>query len=238
MPEQRRPHRAAGLTDGIDRAAEVSLVIFDCDGVLVDTERLTVGVEARVLTEMGWNITTDEVVARFMGRSDHDMLDEIARRLGREAAAEFDRVSTAEIVAAFRTRLGPIAGVAELIRHIQWSGTSTCVASSGSHRKMRLTLGTTGLYDLFEGRIFSASEVGNGKPAPDLFLHAARQMDVDPARAVVVEDSVPGVIAARAAGMRCFGYGGGLTPRRRLEDAGAVVFDHMSDLAPLLVPTI
>ena len=100
---------------------------------------------------------------------------------------------------------------------------------------MKLTLGTTGLHGLFEGRIFSGSEVENGKPAPDLFLYAARRMKADPARVVVVEDSVSGVLAARAAGMRCFGYSGGLTSVERLEAAGAVTFDHMSNLAQQLI---
>lgn len=213
----------------------VELVVFDCDGVLVDSERLTVGVEARVLTEMGWEITVDEVVERFMGRSDSHMLDEVARHLGREAADEFDRVSTKEVVAAFRERLEPIGGIESLIEQLHGAGLLTCVASSGSHKKMNLTLGTTGLYDIFENRIFSASEVDNGKPAPDLFLYAARCMNVDPTRAVVVEDSVSGVLAARAAGMRCFGYAGGLTPAERLEEAGAITFDHMSNLAQRIV---
>ncbi|MEO1057731.1 MAG: HAD family hydrolase [Actinomycetota bacterium] len=215
-------------------AAQAELVIFDCDGVLVDSERLTIDIEARVLTDMGWAITVDEIVERFMGRSDELMLKEIARRLGADAAAEFDEVSTAEVVAAFRDRLEPIEGVAELVHGLHQSGRTTCVASSGTHRKMRLTLGTTGLYPVFEGRIYSASEVDNGKPAPDLFLHAARSMNVEASRAVVIEDSVSGVAAAQSAGMTCYGFAGGLTPRRRLEDAGAITFDHMSDL-PLLL---
>jgi len=210
------------------------LVIFDCDGVLVDSERLTVTVEARMLTEMGWEITVAEVVERFMGRSDDHMLDQIAQRLGREAADEFDRVSTAEVSTAFREHLEPIDGIESLVEQLHEAGLSTCVASSGSHRKMKLTLGTTGLHDVFDGRIFSASEVENGKPAPDLFLYAARQMKTDPAHAVVVEDSVSGVLAARSAGMRCFGYAGGLTPAERLAGAGAVTFDHMTDLADRL----
>lgn len=213
----------------------IDLVIFDCDGVLVDSERLTVGIEARVLTEMGWEITVDEVVERFMGRSDSHMLDEVARHLGREAAEEFDRVSTEEVVAAFRERLEPIDGIESLVDQLHGAGMSRCVASSGSHRKMKLTLGTTGLYDIFEDRIFSASEVDNGKPAPDLFLYAARRMNVDPTRTAVVEDSASGVLAARSAGMRCFGYAGGLTPAERLEDAGAVAFNHMSNLAHRLI---
>lgn len=215
---------------------DLKLVIFDCDGVLVDSERLTVGVEASVLTDMGWAITPEEVVERFMGRSSTDMLDEIALRLGRQAADEFDRIATDEIIAAYRDRLQPVDGIEALIDQLDHAGISTCVASSGSHEKMELTLGITGLYKRFTGRIFSASEVENGKPAPDLFLHAAQNMNASPAHAVVIEDSTPGVKGAVAAAMICYGYAGGLTPSSQLTDAGAVTFDQMSDLSELLIP--
>ena len=111
---------------------------------------------------------------------------------------------------------------------------TTCVASSGSHAKMRRTLGFTRLYDRFSGRIFSAEEVANGKPAPDLFLHAAMSIGVSPVRCVVVEDSRHGVQAARAAGMRSLGYSGGLTPAAWLEGADTVVFEDMRKLPALL----
>lgn len=110
----------------------------------------------------------------------------------------------------------------------------TCVASSGSHDKMRHTLGRTGLYERFAGRIYSAAEVRRGKPAPDLFLYAAQKMGVDPAACVVIEDSRPGVEAARAAGMRSFGYAGGLTPAGRLEGTDTVVFHEMRELPGLI----
>ncbi|MEL6890242.1 MAG: HAD family hydrolase [Actinomycetota bacterium] len=212
------------------------LVVFDCDGVLVDSERIVIEIEARVLTEMGWPITVGEVVARFMGRPSDDVLADIAARLGDERAAEFDRVTTEETLIAFRERLTAIDGIRGLVDALHHAGVATCVASSGSHRKMQLTLGITGLHELFEGRIFSVSDVERGKPAPDLFLHAASTMAVDPNSAAVVEDSVSGVRAARAAGMVCFGYAGGLTPTAVLAEAGAVTFDHMSQLTPRLLP--
>ena len=112
--------------------------------------------------------------------------------------------------------------------------TPTCVASSGSHEKMRYTLGKTGLYERFSGRIFSADEVSRGKPAPDLFLHAAARMGVAPADCAAVEDSAAGVQAARAAGMPVFGYAGGVTPAARLAGAGTIVFLDMRDLPGLL----
>jgi HAD superfamily hydrolase (TIGR01509 family) len=214
---------------------DVGLVIFDCDGVLVDSERLTVSVEARMLTELGWPITVEEVVRRFVGGSSEAMLAEIERHLGPALTDEFDRRSTEEIVAAFHAELQPVDGVRELIEALHAHGVPTCVASSGSHRKMDLTLGLTGLRELFDGRIHSASEVERGKPWPDLFLHAARAMRVDPDRCVVIEDSVNGARAAVAAEMTCYGFAGGLSPRKDLQVAGAIVFDTMSELHDVLL---
>lgn len=213
------------------------LMIFDCDGVLVDSERLAVEVESRVLREMGWDLSADEVVRRFVGRSSEFMLSEVERRLGAERTVEFDNVTTDEIVDAFRTRLRAIDGVEHLIRALSGAGVATCVASSGSYRKMDLTLGVTQLGDLFDGRIYSASEVENGKPAPDLFLHAAGQMGFAPEACAVIEDSVHGVAAAVAAGMVCYGFAGGLTSAEVLEGAGAISFDTMDELRHRLLDT-
>ena len=211
------------------------LVILDCDGVLVDSERPAVAVEARVLTELGWPHTPEQVVARWMGRTSQFQLGEIEARLGREAALEFDARSTAEVHAAFEQRLRPVDGVVELLDALDAAAVPTCVASSGSHDRMRRTLGLTGLLDRLAGRIFSAPEVRHGKPSPDLFLHAARSMGTHPSGCVVVEDSVYGVQAGVAAGMRVLGYAGGLTPAPVLAGAGAEPFEHMSDLAPLML---
>lgn len=210
------------------------LVIFDCDGVLVDTERLTVGVEARILTELGWPHTPEEVVRRFMGRSAESQLEELAEHLGEEKARRFEELATEETHAAFDRELCAVDGVEDVIAILARKGIATCVASSGSHDKMRTTLGLTGLYDGFATRIFSASEVRHGKPAPDLFLHAARSMGAPPERCAVVEDSVYGVQAAVAAGMTAFGYAGGLTAAADLAAAGAVVFHVMTALPELL----
>jgi HAD superfamily hydrolase (TIGR01509 family) len=209
---------------------DFGLVIFDCDGVLVDSERLTVGVEAQVLTELGWPMDTAEVVRRWMGRTSAAQLAEIAARLGEEAAAEFDRRTTTTLRAAFETDLQAVEGVAELVDALAGLGIPTCVASSGTPAKMEHTLGVTGLWDRLEGRIFSAVEVEHGKPAPDLFLLAADRMGIAPARCAVVEDSVHGVRAGVAAGMTVFGYAGGLTPESELVDAGAEPFGHMREL--------
>lgn len=205
------------------------LVIFDCDGVLVDSERLCVEVEARLLTDLGWPLSPPEVVERFVGRSDAYLLGEIEAALGRPVPEWTARYQDA-LHAAFRADLRPVAGIEAALDAIAALGLPTCVASSGTHEKMALTLGLTGLHDRFAGRIFSATEVANGKPAPDLFLHAAEQMGVDPARCVVVEDSPSGVQAARAAGMRCVAYAGGLIPVDRLTGPGTVVIDDLARL--------
>jgi HAD superfamily hydrolase (TIGR01509 family) len=210
------------------------LVIFDCDGVLVDSERLTVGVEARLLTELGWPHTVEQVVERWMGRTSSYQLGEIEARLGREAMLSFDARSGEELLQAFERELRAVEGIEQVVERLQAAGISTCVASSGTHKKMRHTLGLTGLYDIFEGRIYSATEVAHGKPAPDLFLHAARQMGVRPSGCVVVEDSVYGVRAARAAGMTAYGFAGGLTPAEALVAEGAVVFHEMAELVDVL----
>lgn len=206
-------------------------MIFDCDGVLVDTERLAVRLQVALGAELGWPLTADEVVERFIGRSRESIVGQIAERLGTETAALWWSLLVRRHRDAVDIGLDPVDGLPEALAALTLP---TCVASSGSHEKMRHTLGRTGLYAHFEGRIHSASDVARGKPAPDLFLYAARRMGVDPAACAVVEDSGPGVEAARAAGMRAFGYAGGPTPAGRLEGPGTVVFDDMRRLPELL----
>ncbi|MEW2416543.1 HAD family hydrolase [Streptomyces sp. NPDC046866] len=209
----------------------IELVIFDCDGVLVDSERIAARVQVALGAELGWPLTEDEVVDRFIGRSHAAIREQIAARLGEDTAAvwaeRFEELHREAVDAG----LAPVEGLPEALDGL---GLPTCVASSGSHDKMRHTLGRTGLHARFAGRIFSATEVPRGKPAPDLFLYAARQMGVDPAACAVVEDSRPGVEAARAAGMRAFGYAGGLTPAERLAGRDTVVFHDMRDLPALV----
>ncbi|MYR01448.1 HAD-IA family hydrolase, partial [Streptomyces sp. SID6139] len=171
------------------------------------------------------------VVGRFIGRSHAAIREQVADRLGAETAAIWAERFEELHREAVDTELAPVEGLVEALDTITLP---TCVASSGSHGKMRHTLGRTGLYDRFAGRIYSATEVARGKPAPDLFLHAARSMGVEPAACVVVEDSGPGVRAARAAGMRAFGYAGGLTPAERLAGPGTVVFHDMRKLPALI----
>jgi HAD superfamily hydrolase (TIGR01509 family) len=207
------------------------LVIFDCDGVLVDSERIAVRVEAEYLAELGWPLSQAEIVERFMGRTTEYMDEAVEAQLGSRLPGGWKDQFQRRYREAFAAELAPVDGVLEVLDQLS---VPTCVASSGSHDKLRLTLGHTGLYGRFEGRIFSGYEVANGKPAPDLFLHAAARMGAEPARCAVVEDSRYGVLAARAAGMRAFGYAGGLTPADLLEGEGTVVFEDMRELPRLL----
>ncbi|MFF3014274.1 HAD family hydrolase [Streptomyces sp. NPDC057939] len=209
----------------------IELVIFDCDGVLVDSERIAARVQVALGAELGWPLTEDEVIDRFIGRSGVSIREQVAARLGEETSVLWwDRFEQLHRDAV-DTALSPVEGLPEALDAITLP---MCVASSGSHEKMRHTLGRTGLYERFAGRIHSASEVSRGKPAPDLFLYAAQRMGVDPAACVVVEDSRPGVLAARAAGMRSFGYAGGLTRPEQLEGPDTIVFDDMRELPGLI----
>lgn len=209
----------------------LDLVIFDCDGVLVDSERIAVGVDAVVLADLGWPLSEAEIIERFVGRSDEHFVREIETYLGHPLPGNWQATYQHLYTAAFEKELRAVDGVMDALDRIT---TPTCVASSGSHEKIRRSLGLTNLLARFDGRIFSASEVANGKPAPDLFLHAAARLGVPPARCAVVEDSRYGVEAARAAGMPAFAYAGGVTPAHRLEGPGTVVFSDMRALPDLL----
>jgi HAD superfamily hydrolase (TIGR01509 family) len=209
----------------------VELVIFDCDGVLIDSERLAVKVDVEVLGELGWPLTEAEVIKRFVGRSDRDAHAEIEAYLGHRLPHGFDEAVEHRYRDAFADALTPVEGVLDALDQI---ALPTCVASSGTHDHMRFTLGLTGLYERFAGRIFSAEDVANGKPAPDLFLYAAARMATPPAGCVVVEDSGPGVHAARAAGMRVLAFAGGLSMPAALEGPDTIVFDDMRNLPNLV----
>jgi HAD superfamily hydrolase (TIGR01509 family) len=207
------------------------LTIFDCDGVLVDSERIAIRIDAVVLADLGWPLSEAEIIERFVGRSEEHMVREIEAQLGRRLPANWEANYQDLYVTAFERELRAVEGVVDALDRIT---SPTCVASSGSHAKIERSLRRTDLYGRFEGRIFSASEVANGKPAPDLFLHAAARLGVPPARCAVVEDSRYGVEAARAAGMAAFGYAGGVTPAHRLEGPRTVVFSDMRRLPDLL----
>ena len=209
------------------------LVVFDCDGVLVDSERLSIHLDAELLRELGWELTEDEIVERWVGRTEAAMKAEIAGQLGRDISPEWDAFSV-RYAQAFAEELEPVDGIAEAVDAIQAAGYATCVASSGSLDKIRRNLAKTGLLDRFDGRLFSADDVEHGKPAPDLFLHAAEVMGAEPTRTAVIEDSAHGVAAGLAAGMTVFAYTGGVTPAARLTAPGVVLFEDMRALPGLL----
>lgn len=207
------------------------LVILDCDGVLVDSEILAVEVDQRILADFGWHLTIEEIVERFLGKSSATFAAQLEEHLGHALPQNWDAKYTSWFYDVFESSLQPVDGIEAALDAMT---VQTCVASSSTHEKLRKTLGLTKLFPRFEGRIFSATDVQHGKPAPDLFLHAAAHMGVAPERCVVVEDSKYGARAARAAGMHAFGYAGGLTPAEWLSAEGATVFSSMGELPELL----
>lgn len=207
------------------------LVIFDCDGVLVDSERIAVRIESEGLTALGWTLSHEDVIERFVGRSSAYGHSEIVAKLGSAVAESWSSEFRRRYRAALETEVVAVDGVIEALDQID---TLTCVASSSDHEHLRLVLGRTGLYARFEGRIFSATEVQNGKPAPDLFLHAAAKLGAAPSACAVIEDSAPGILAAQAAGMDAHAYLGGVTPSDRLLLPGVIPVTHMRDLPELL----
>lgn len=208
------------------------LVIFDCDGVLVDSEVVSNEVLGEVLGELGWVVGLEEAIARFKGRAMTEIWQEAERHLGIQVTREIDSGFRSRQLAALAARVGCVEGVREVLDALP---IPFCVASNGPHEKMRITLGATGLLGSFEGRMFSRVDVRRGKPHPDLFLHTAHTLGVRPERCWVVEDSPLGIEAARRAGMRAIGFAGGSTgDAESLAKAGAApVLLKMSELLGL-----
>jgi HAD superfamily hydrolase (TIGR01509 family) len=210
------------------------LVIFDNDGVLVDSEPISNRILAGYLTELGHPTTYEESIRDYMGSAMHRVHDIVRERWAVELPAGFDEEFHARVFAAFEERLRPVAGVASVLEKLTADGVPFCVASSGSHARIRTALRTTGLDRFFaERQVFSADDVGRGKPAPDLFLHAARESGVPADRCAVVEDSALGVEAANAAGMDVYGFVA-MTPRERLAGGARALFTDPADLLDLL----
>lgn len=212
------------------------LVIFDCDGVLVDSEPIAIRVDAVMLERLGWPLSEAEIIERFVGRPHDFMVSEIESQLGVPLAAGWEQEFIPLYEEAFTADLVAVDGITETLDHIaaEHPDLPICVASSSSHRSIRRSLELAGLRHHFEERIFSVEDVANGKPAPDVFLHAADRMGFEPSVCAVVEDSAHGVSAGRAAGMRVFGFGGGVTPAERLVGPDTVVFHDMRELPVLL----
>lgn len=205
-------------------------IIFDSDGTLVDSETLGNQVIVECVAELGLTLTLAEAVAEFRGRKMGDTLALIEHKLGRALPEGFLPELRRRMALAFEARLEPMPGVPALLEKLD---VPFCVASNGPHDKMQVSLRATGLLPFFGSHIYSAYEIGSWKPEPGLFIHAARGMGVAPEGCAVVEDSVLGVQAGIAAGMRVFGYApSGET--EALTAAGARVFSHMNELLPLL----
>ncbi|MFG2428705.1 HAD-IA family hydrolase [Streptomyces sp. NPDC048590] len=204
--------------------AEARLVIFDNDGVLADSEPVANRVLASLLTESGFPTTTEDSFRRYMGGTLDRVRSFLRAETGRELPGDFAERYRARLKAAFEQELRPVPAIADVLTALRERGIPICVASSSPRDRLELALRVTGLAPHFGDRVYSADDVLRGKPAPDLFLHAAVRMGVGPEHAVVVEDSVPGVEAARASGMAVIGFAA-RTPPGRLSGATWVVRD-------------
>jgi HAD superfamily hydrolase (TIGR01509 family) len=213
---------------------DLQLVIFDCDGVLVDSEVISNGVLARLLTQAGVPLTLAETRRDYQGLLLDEILTRTAERFGRRLPDGFLDRFQAERAEEFRRELKPVPGAAEVIQHVKAAGIPVCVASQGKLEKTRMTLSLTGLDKLIpEDAVFSAYSVPRGKPHPDLFLHAAAVMGAKPEASVVVEDTPSGVLAAVAAGMRVLGFTAD-SDAAALREAGADVFESLDQVPGLL----
>jgi HAD superfamily hydrolase (TIGR01509 family) len=211
--------------------ARFDLVIFDCDGVVVDSERLVFDVFGSFIRSLGVDLTEVQAREQFLGRALADCMTIVERLSGKPAPAGALARYMAERDRVLREQVQAVAGIREVLEQLT---IPYCIASSGGYDKMRITLGATKLMPFFEGRLFSATEVARGKPAPDVFLFAAERMAATPARTAVVEDSINGVLAARAAGMTVFGYVDLTAPEKLIEAGASRTFRDMRELPALL----
>jgi len=215
------------------RRAPLRLVIYDCDGVLVDSEPVANRVVAAELTALGWAMTAAEADGHFLGLTFTDMQPLIEQRLGRALSAAWKDMLVQRVIEAMALEATAIPGAVEALRHTTLLELPWRIASNSSHEEMQVKFARLGILEMVAGRVHSHRDVARGKPAPDLFLAAATVQGVTPAECVVIEDSVPGATAAAAAGMDCLGY----SPHHdgaRLRAVGAVPFHSMFDLPALL----
>ncbi|QKV19168.1 HAD family hydrolase [Oricola thermophila] len=221
------------------RERSIDLVIFDCDGVLIDSEVISARILIEQLGRVGVHVDFPYVQKHFLGRSWTKVAAEVRINYGLDLDSDFEERYRADLLAAFEMELSAVSGVKEVIDALN---TRFCVATSSSPKRARRSLYLSGLESRFGDRLFTASQVANGKPAPDLFLLAAEAMGVAPDRCLVVEDSMPGVLAAQAAGMEVWRFVGGShlegVPRNELDRDGALtIFDKWAqffEMAPEL----
>ena len=206
------------------------LIIFDCDGVLVDSERISNEVFARVLNdECGFSLSLDDMFQTFVGQSSSQCMDIVEEMLGKKPPANLEEIYKNEIDFALKSSVKPVSGIVKAISDIS---IPYCVASSGSYEKMQTTLGKTDLLQFFDGKLHSTSDVRLGKPFPDIYLHAAQSMGVsDPTKCLVIEDSPVGVKGGVAAGMTVFGYSELMNESKLLKAGAHHIFDKMGSLA-------
>jgi HAD superfamily hydrolase (TIGR01509 family) len=230
LPGRTHPSELASLP-GMD---DLRLVIFDCDGVLVDSETISNDVLARLLSDEGLPTTLAQARRDYQGLLLGQVVRGAEAKLGRPLPAGWLARYEREREQAFRRELAPVPGAAKLVAGVLAAGVAVCVASQGKLEKTRLSLQLTGLRQLFdEQALFSAESVPRGKPHPDLFLHAASTIDAEPAACVVVEDTTSGVTAAVAAGMRAIGYAAD-SDESALRAAGAEIVHSLDDVPGLL----
>lgn len=208
-------------------------IIFDCDGVLVDSEAITFGVLGTLAAEQGLPMSYDELEDNFLGKSLEDVMAYISRHSGRTLPDNFEERFRALTFEKFKTDIRPVAGIKELLAKIT---APFCVASSGPPHKIRLNLGLTGLAEYFADNIFSCYELGKWKPDPAIFLHAAATMGFAPADCVVVEDSPAGVRAAVAGGFRVFALAHQKNAAALAAEGGEVIFS-LDELHGVITPT-
>ena len=212
-----------------------SLVIFDCDGVLVDSERLVNKVMAELVTELGHPMTGPESQRRFMGRTLEDVQKMVEDLVGKTLADDWPDQVRKRDLEKFKAGVPAIPGIFDVLDDLDRRNIPYCVGSSGRYEKMRVTLGSSGLLSRLEGKLFSAQDCERGKPAPDVFLLAADKMGHAPATCAVIEDSVPGVLAAIAAGMAAYAFVEDPScDRDAMRNAGATLFEDMLELPGLL----
>lgn len=219
------------------RSTRLRLVIFDCDGVIVDSEPVSNRILAQELTSLGWPMQTDEATRRFLGVTLMDMQPIIEAQVGRTLPAGWRAAVTERIVRALATESTAIPGAVDALRAVAAMGVKWRVASNSSHDEMRAKFARLGISDLVAGRVHSFTEVAAGKPSPDLFLAAAAAEGVAAGECVVVEDSLPGVRAAMAAGMDCLGFAPH-SDGAALRALGAVPFHAMAELPGLIAAAL
>ncbi len=205
-------------------------IIFDCDGVLVDTEKIGNGILLEMAAEHGFEMNIEDAYRNFNGRNLKDCFRHIEETIAKKLPEDFENEYRSRSFEAFKTKVTPIEGVFEFIEKLE---IPYCVASSGPVDKIRLNLEAVGLLDKFEGRIFSSYEINSWKPDPELFLHAAKEMGFEVKDCIVVEDSRAGVMAGTKGGFKVYGFANDYNAED-LEKEGAILFNTYKELSGLL----